>query len=114
MEVTDPVSNIDKELGCVCLRWATADEEDRTLDIEQSLHGNHVVEGEYYGLVPFSSIESTVTVVRSNIAISPFSEQLPWPLHRFYLNRFICSKADTMVTDRDLSQTSDLMSSLSK
>ena len=73
-----------------------------------------MVEEEFYGFVSFNSIESAVTVVRSNIAISPFSEQLPWPLHRFYLNRFICSKPDTMVTDTDLSQKSDLMSSLSK
>ena len=77
MEATDPVSNTDTEPGCVCLRWATADEEDRTLDIQQSLNDSHVLEGEYYGLVPFSSIDSTVTVVRSNIAIVPFTDQLP-------------------------------------
>ena len=63
MEVINPLSDIDIYLGCVCLRWATADGEDRTLDIQQSLNDNHVVEGEYHGLVPFSSIESTVTVV---------------------------------------------------
>ena len=105
MEVTDPVSNIDIERGYVCLRWATADEEDRTLNIQQSLNDNHVLEGEYYRLVPFSSIQSTVTVVRSNIAIDPFTDQLPWPFHRFHLNRFISAKAGTMGLDTELSQS---------
>ena len=98
------MSNIYTELGCICLRWATADEEDRTLDIQPSLNVNHVLEGEYHGLAPFSSIESTVTVVRSNIAIAPFTDQLPWSSHRFYLNRFMSTKALTMVLYTELSQ----------
>ena len=101
MEVTDAVSGVDRALDCVCLRWATADEVDRTLNIEQSLQGNQVQEGEYYGLVPFNSIISTVSVVRSNIAISPFTEKLPWPLHRFYINRFLPSRDPLLTTEMD-------------
>lgn len=101
MEVTDAVSGVDRALDCVCLRWATADEVDRTLNIEQSLQGTQVQEGEYYGLVPFNSIISTVSVVRSNIAISPFTEKLPWPLHRFYINRFLPSRDPLLTTEMD-------------
>lgn len=101
MEVTDAITGVDRALDCVCLTWATTDEVDRTLNIEQSLRGTQVQEGEYYGLVPVSSIISTVSVVRSNIAISPFTEKLPWPLHRFYINRFIPSKGPLLTTDPD-------------
>ena len=101
MEVTDAITGVDRALDCVCLRWATADEVDRTLNIEQSLLCTKVQEGEYYGLVPFSSIISTVSVVRSNIAISPFTDKLPWPLHRFYINRFIPSKGPLLTTEPD-------------
>ena len=104
MEVTNPLSQVDKVLVCVCLRWATEDGVDRTLNIEASLQRNRVEAGEWYGLVPFSSIMSTVHILRSNIAIPPFSPQLPWPLHRFYINRFYIQKglevqADLEVTD---------------
>lgn len=37
MEVKHSVSSVDRELLCVCLWWAAADETDRTLDIAQSL-----------------------------------------------------------------------------
>lgn len=89
MEVTKPVSGVDEALGCVCVRWATDEGEDWTLDIENSLRKEHVQAGEWYGLVPFRSIVSTVQVLRSNLWIRPFSPELPWPLHRFYINRFV-------------------------
>lgn len=99
MEVTDAITGADRALDCLCLRWATADEVDRTLNIEQSLRGRQVDEGEYYGLIPFSSIISTVNVVRSNIGITPFTERLPWPLHRFYINRFLRSDGPVVSMD---------------
>ena len=100
MEVTNPVTEVDKALGCVCLRWATDDEKDWTLDIEESLKSKHIDAAEWYGLVPFSSIVSTVQVLRSNIAIKPFTPQLPWPLHRFYINRFHLPK-DPLLPESD-------------
>lgn len=63
MEVTDAVSSVYRALGRVCLRWATADEVDRTLDIAKSLRSDPVKEGEYYGLVPFGYTVSTVNVL---------------------------------------------------
>ena len=107
MEVTDAVTGVDRALDCVCLRWATADEVDRTLNIQQSLRGTQVQAGEYYGLIPFSSIISTIHVVRSNIAISPFSEKLPWPLHRFYINRFIPTKGPLLTTNQDDTESTE-------
>ena len=87
------------------LARSTADEVDRTLNIEQSLQGTQVQEGEYYELVPFNSIISTVSVVRSNIAISPFTEKLPWPLHRFYINRFLPSRDPLLSTEKDFTDS---------
>lgn len=46
-----------------------------------------VERGEWYGALPFSSEMSVQHIVRSNYCESPFRSQLPWPLHRFYVNR---------------------------
>lgn len=77
MEVTSAVSSVEMELGCVCIKWATGDEMYITYDIAQSIGGNQVEESAYYGLFRFSSIVITVNVLRSNIAIKPFTEDLP-------------------------------------
>jgi len=45
MEVSKPISGVDRALGCVCLRRATEDELDRTLDVERSLSGSKVEAG---------------------------------------------------------------------
>lgn len=92
IEVTSPLSCVDKALGCVCIRGATGGELDRTLDV--NLHTSHknISAGEYYGLGPFSSIESLIKVLRSNISICPFSEPLLWPLRRFYITVFFTAK----------------------
>lgn len=76
IEVAIAVSGVDRELGCVCRRWTTADEVDMNLFIEQSLCGNQVEQGEYYGRVPFSSLDSTPNAVRSNKSIALFSDKL--------------------------------------
>lgn len=39
----DPVA--DKAPGCICLRWTTAFEDDRALDITKSLGSSEVKEG---------------------------------------------------------------------
>ena len=106
MDVTDPISGVDKGLGCVCLRLYTEDETDRTIEISRSLRDNHLDAGEYYGLVPFSSIIGSVQVLRSNIAIRPFTSPLTWPLHRFYINRFY--NANEVKQSADVDSVSDL------
>ena len=40
--LTDGLSGVDRALGCVCLRWSTEDEIDRTLNIPQSLRGKQL------------------------------------------------------------------------
>lgn len=44
--------------------------------------------GEWFGVVSFDTIVGTVHVLRSNFAIHPFTPELPWSHHRFYINRF--------------------------
>lgn len=71
---------------------------DRTLNIGKSLRKSEVETGEWFGLVPFSSIVGTVQFLRSNIAIHPFSAELQWPLHRFYINRFYMPRNENLDT----------------
>jgi hypothetical protein len=92
MEVTRCLSKVDEELGCVCLRWATADNVDHTINASTHISAGQIEAAEWYGLVPFDSIVGTVQVLRSNIPIPPFSSQIPWPLHRFRINRFFLNK----------------------
>ena len=98
MEVTKPLNGVDEALDCVCLRWSTDDEIDRTIDIPNQLNVSHIETAEWYDLLPFSSIIGTVQVLRSNIPIAPFSDPLPWPLHRFHVNKYFLSK-DVAIDD---------------
>ena len=100
MEVTQPLSSADKALKCVCLRWATDDNVDYTLDPGRQIERGQMECGEWYGFIPFNSIVGTVQVVRSNIAVPPFTNPSPWPLHRFYVNRFSLEK-DIPFEDND-------------
>lgn len=89
MECVPPLNNVEETLGCVCLQWATADsvEEQDGAERESGAEGG-VVAGEWFGVIPFQSILSTVHIVRANIAVQPFTTELPWTSHRFYINRF--------------------------
>ena len=100
MEVTQPLSSADKALKCVCLRWASDDNVDYTLDPVRQIERGQMECGEWYGFIPFNSIVGTVQVVRSNIAVPPFTNPSPWPLHRFYVNRFSLEK-DIPFEDND-------------
>lgn len=86
-EITPPIDNVDRVLNCLCLRWATGDECDRTITPDLQADDTMKV-GEWYGVIPFSSITSVHHIVRSNYSVYPFTSQLPWPLYRFYVNRF--------------------------
>jgi hypothetical protein len=92
MEVTKCLTTVDEALGCVCLRWATEDNIDHTVDPSTHIRAGQIETAEWYGLVPFDSIVGTVQVLRSNIPIPPFTSQIPWPLHRFHINRFYVNK----------------------
>lgn len=86
-EITSPIDSVDRVLRCLCLRWATDDEVDLT--VNENLSSADIIEvGEWYGVVPFSSVRSVHHIVRSNYCVSSFTSPLPWPLHRFYVNRF--------------------------
>ena len=98
MCVSKPLNGVDQALGCVCLRWDTEDGVDHTLHTSSVLRHDHIHAGAWFGLVPFHSIVGTVPVLRSNISIQPFTNPLPWPLHRFRINRFLLS-ADEAIGD---------------
>lgn len=93
MEVTKYIQEVDRVLGGVCLQWATGYEPARTLHIYRFMHYNNNKAGDYYGLLHFTSIISAIQVVRANIPILPFASLIPWPLHRFYINRFFIRKS---------------------
>jgi len=86
-QVTKPMDAIDRALKCVCLRWETEDDIDHTL--EPVPNSDTIEVGERFGLVSFQSICGVAHVVRANYAIQPFSKEIPWPYHRFYVNRFL-------------------------
>lgn len=88
MTVTSPKDGVDQSLRCICLRWETEDGIDHSLDSMRNVQKDSLFAGEWYGLVPFHSICGTCHILRSNVAIQPFTEQLPWTHHRFYVNRF--------------------------
>lgn len=67
------------------------------------LRGTLIEEEGYYGLVPLSSIMSTVKVFRSSVLIMTFTDNLPWPLHPFYMNLFITMKGLQQIFDPDSS-----------
>lgn len=81
-----PTDNIDKILGCICLRWETEDGLDHSNSVFKDK--DTIRAGEQYGLIPFQSICGTCQVIRSNYGIHPYSEELPWTHHKFYVNRF--------------------------
>ena len=80
-DCVQPETVAEQKLGCICLRWDTAD----NVAIQS---GNSISAGERYGVVPFESICGVAHVLRSNYAIPPFTKEIPWPHHRFQVNRF--------------------------
>lgn len=86
-----PVDNVKLFLSCLWLRWETDDKIYHTVD--SNLGGDDIIDvGEWYGVVPFSSIGSVHHIVRSNYYVSPLKSELSWPLHRFYVERFCKSR----------------------
>ena len=87
MQSTQPIDAVDRELKCLCLRWATEDEIDHTLsDVPDD--GQPVEVGKWFGIEHVDSIMGSVHVVRSNFTVHPFTPEIPWSHHRFYVNRF--------------------------
>ena len=82
-----PLDVVDKHLNCICLRWETEDGEDYSQT--DCVTTNSINAGENYGLVNFQTVCGVVHVLRSNYAIAPFTSELPWTHHRFYVNRFL-------------------------
>lgn len=87
--ITNLMSVIDNGLGCVCLWWAVGDELIRAWDIALYDGQDNTSTGEYYVTVSFSSIGSTIQILRANISILPLTSALPCPLQLFYINRLL-------------------------
>lgn len=86
MELINALRGVEKYLGCVFLLWAMEDGVQRMFNKGKRLRKSEEHTGQLFGLVPFSYMVGTDHVLRSNIAIHPFSVELPLPLHRFYIN----------------------------
>ena len=84
---TQPTDEIDNILDCICLRWEMEDGIDHS---KENIGNATMIEaGEEYGLIPFQSICGTCDLIRSNYAIHPFTTEIPWTHHKFYVNRFL-------------------------
>lgn len=87
--MTRPIDTVDETLECVCLRLKTDDEVDRSLE-----RGIGDLERENLSKWKCSSVKSLqlwqeyVTVFKENHAIEPITERMPWPLRKFYVNKF--------------------------
>lgn len=68
---------VDYELGSVCLRWGTTDEENLSAVGEKVMkNGTELNEIECFGVKPFSAISVLVRVVRGNYGTPPLSTPL--------------------------------------
>lgn len=54
-EIAPSIDNGDNVMNCLCFRWAIGDESDHivTLNLQAD---NTIYVGEWYGIIPFSSI----------------------------------------------------------
>ena len=86
---TPPRDKVEQQLGCVMLRWETEDNIDHSIINVEQYQNNTIRAGENYGLVSLKSICGTMQLIRSNYGVHPFTKELPWTHHRFYVNRFI-------------------------
>ena len=67
LECTKPLNGLDEKLICACLRWATEDEIDYTLkNIEENQSEKFIETGEWFDIVPFNTIASSIYVLHSN------------------------------------------------
>ena len=93
MDTTKPINNIDRALGCICLRWSTDDNRDYTHN-PLPLHAmqNTSLPGPFFGLIESSAIYSAVHIIRRNIPHPPFIPKTHWMFHRFGVNRFYSNR----------------------
>lgn len=85
--VTFPIDKVDEILNRLCLRWATENK------LEQSAYFNSwicdTVEIEkWYRLELSSFVRLVHQLLRSNHSVETVFSQMPWPAHRFQVNRF--------------------------
>lgn len=79
-QITLPISNKNRVLVCICLRKATEDEFD--LSVNQCVSGAGSIKAEEWrDVVSHSSVMSVHLIVRWNYLVYPVTLQLPCPLH---------------------------------
>lgn len=88
MDCISAYNEVDKELGCVHRRWSLTDEEDHSTDAKEELNNRlELSMAEWFRVKPVSAIRDVEHVKGDNYGIPSMSRALPWPYHRFYINR---------------------------
>lgn len=88
-DVSSPRDNVGRVLRSVSLRWSIDDDIDYTLaEGGRSSSEQLLSDGVLLGVKPFRFVRRTIHVVRENFSEAPYTEELPWPLRGFYINRF--------------------------
>lgn len=89
MDCTSLQDAADWTLRCLCMWWSTDHELDHTVRKEQGKRCTDSLEfGKWFGIKLYSTIESSLQLVTNNCEVYQFTSGLPWPQHRFYVNRF--------------------------
>lgn len=79
----------DERPQCVCLRWCTNDKVEQHLIQGTSFFEQRDLGVEKWFVMERSeSLQGCVNVLRANQVDEPYTESVPWPFHRFLLNRF--------------------------
>lgn len=86
MDISPPCDNVHQVLRLVRLWRSTDNDIDYSLKKRGRCSGNQPLSAvECFGVEPFRSIRSTIHVVTENFAVDPYTEELRWPLRRFYI-----------------------------
>lgn len=86
MESKVPLDAAEKNLGCISMRWSIFDELDTVACGKEFKHRVLKVE-EWYGLESVSSRMGSAHYLRPNLAVYPFTTDLPWFHQQFYVIR---------------------------
>lgn len=88
-ERTQVLDDVDDELGCVCLRWSTTNEQDHSAVINEELNNKmDLTVTVWFVEEPFTAISGVAHVGPGSCWIPLVRGRLTWPYPCFYINLF--------------------------